>query len=221
MFLTTELFETSLVGSPLNALLKVRYPWEALAALDEFGRSLNGQAPPGSVHPTAIIEGVLYLEEGAQVGPHAYVSGPVYLGAGAKIGHGARVRGPVALGAGALIGHASEAKRSLLLDGAHAPHFNYVGDSVIGRGVNLGAGVKLANFRTIGSEVKVGGVSTGLRKFGAAVGDQVSVGCNAVLAPGTLVGKNSIIYALASVRGVIPPNTIVKHSPPLEQTPRL
>src|SRR5690606_6762830 len=138
----------------------------------ELGRSLVSAA--GDVHPTAVVEGPLYMARGAKVGPHAYLTGAVYLAEGAEVGHGARVRGPAVLGPGALIGHASEVKRSVLLGGAKAPHFNYVGDSVLGHDVNLGAGVKVANFKAFGDEVKVDGVATGLRKFGAAVGDGVS-----------------------------------------------
>src|SRR5690606_37844268 len=96
-------------------------------------------------------------------------------------------------------------------------HFNYVGDSVVGHDVNLGAGVKLANFKAFGDEVKISGAGTGLRKFGAAIGDGVSVGCNAVLSPGTIVGKGAIIYHGATVRGVVAARTVVKLRQALEE----
>src|SRR5690606_5406247 len=163
--------------------------------------------------------GPLVMEEGASIGPYAYLTGPVYLAEGAQVGHAAYLRGPVVLGPDAHVMHASEVKRSILLGGAKAPHFNYVGDSVVGHSVNLGAGVKLANFKTMGTEISVAGVATGLRKFGAALGDGVSIGCNAVLSPGTVVGPRSVIYNLASVRGLIPADTIVKHAPHLQQVP--
>lgn len=216
MLTTAELFERERVPEALRALLDVEFPWEVLALLDDFGRELQDRRQSGAVHPTAVVDGPLYMEEGAEVGPYAYLTGPVYMGRGAKIGHTAYVRGPVVLGPGAHLMHASEAKRSLLLGGAKAPHFNYVGDSVVGHDVNLGAGVKLANFKTMGTPIAVAGQATGLRKFGAALGDGVSIGCNAVLSPGTVVGKRSIIYNLASVRGVVPADTIVKYAPALQ-----
>lgn len=216
MLTTAELFELERVPQALRALLDVEDPWQVLALLDRFGDGVKDMRGPGTVHPSAVIDGPLFMEEGAEVGPCAYLTGPVYLAAGAKVGHAARLRGPVVLGPGAHVMHASEVKRSVLLGGARAPHFNYVGDSVIGHDVNLGAGVKLANFKTMGTPIAVAGRSTGLRKFGAALGDGVSIGCNAVLSPGTLVGKRTVIYNLAPVRGVVPADTIVKHAPPLD-----
>lgn len=224
MIKTSELFDLARAPAWLRELLEVEFPWQALERLDAFGADLHEQRRDakhaGTIHPTAVIEGPLVVEEGAEVGPYAYLTGPVYLAAGAKVGHAAHLRGPVVLGPGAHVMHASEVKRSLLLGGAKAPHFNYVGDSVIGHDVNLGAGVKLANFKTFGDEVKVAGQGTGLRKFGSALGDGVSIGCNAVLAPGTIVGKRSIIYHGATVRGVIPADTVVKLHPALEEVAR-
>lgn len=208
MLTTAELFDLGRVPPELRRLLDVDLPWEVLARLDELGASLVTN--DGDVHPTAVVEGPLFMAPGAKVGPHAFLTGPVYLAAGADVGHAARIRGPVVLGPEAHVGHASEVKRSLLLGGAKVPHFNYVGDSVVGHDVNLGAGVKVANFKAFGDEVVSGGVRTGLRKFGAAIGDGVSVGCNAVLAPGTLVGRRTIIYHGATVRGHVPANTVVK-----------
>ncbi len=219
MLSTGELFDLERVPAWLRELLAVEFPWQALAHLDAFGAGLTDAADAGKVHPSAVVEGPLVMEEGAEVGPCAYLTGPVYLARGAKVGHGAYLRGPVILGPNAHVMHASEVKRSILLGGAKAPHFNYVGDSVVGHSVNLGAGVKLANFKTMGTEIRVAGVATGLRKFGAALGDGVSIGCNAVLSPGTVVGPRSVIYNLASVRGLIPADTIVKHAPHLQQVP--
>lgn len=209
MVTTRELFDLEGLPAALLQLLDVEYPWEALARLDAFGKSLLDDRR-GSVHPTAIVNGPLYIAEGAEVGPYALLDGPVYLSQGAVVGHAAYLRGPVVLGPGAKVLHSSEVKRSILLAGAKAPHFNYVGDSVVGNHVNLGAGVKLANFKAFGDEVKIGGQGTGLRKFGSAVGDDVSIGCNAVLAPGTLVGRGTIIYHGATVRGLVPAGSIVK-----------
>lgn len=215
MFKTAELFDLQRVPAHLRALLDVEYPWQALALLDDFGGGLQDRRPEGSVHRSAVVDGTLYMEDGAEVGPCAYLTGPIYLAKGAKVGHAAYIRGPVVLGPNAHVMHASEVKRSILLGGAKAPHFNYVGDSVVGHNVNLGAGVKLANFKTMGTEINVEGAGIGLRKFGSALGDDVSVGCNAVLSPGTVVGQRTVIYNLASVRGVVPADTIIKYSPSL------
>lgn len=219
MFDPAELFDTTRLPSELAELLIGGMVWETLARLDVFGAAIRNELR-GSVHPTAIVEGRLTVMEGAEVGPYAYLTGPVYLFPGAKVGHGAYLRGPVVLGPGAHVGHATEVKRSVLLGGAKAPHFNYVGDSVVGHDVNLGAGVKLANFKTFGSEITVGGEGTGLRKLGAVLGDGVSIGCNAVLAPGTVVGPRTIIYHGATVRGVVPADSVVKYRSELEVTAR-
>ncbi|MFO7545313.1 MAG: hypothetical protein R6W77_07430 [Trueperaceae bacterium] len=219
MPLTAMLFDLERVPAPLRGLLETQHPWEILARLDAFGASLLDDRV-GTVHSTAIVEGPLVVEEGAEVGPYAHLTGPVYLAAGARIEHAARVRGPVVLGPGAKVGHASEVKRSVFLGGAKAPHFNYVGDSVIGHDVNLGAGVKLANTKTLGSEIVVAGVATGLRKLGSMLGDGVSIGCNAVLSPGTVIGKRTVVYDGADVRGVIGADLVVKHRSALEEAPR-
>ena len=219
MLKTAELFDLSRVDAPLRELLEVAYPWEVLARLEAFTREMSHDVR-GEVHPTAIVEGAVYLAEGAVIGPHAYVKGPVWIGEGAAVGHGAYVRDGAVIGPRAKVGHASEVKRSLLLAGAAAPHFNYVGDAVLGHGVNLGAGVKLANLKAIGRNVSVGEVDTGLRKFSAAVGDDVSIGCNAVLTPGTLIGPRTTVYSGAVLRGVLPADSVVKLRQTLEQTPR-
>lgn len=205
---TAELFDLLRVPDEFRPLLEGEEPWSALARLDEMGNTIVDA--PGEVHPTAVVDGTLYMAQGAKVGPHAYLTGSVYLAEGAEVGHAARLRGPVFLGPGAKVGHSSEVKRSLFLGGAKAPHFNYVGDSILGHDVNLGAGVKVANFKAFGDEIVSGDVATGLRKFGAAVGDGVSIGCNAVLAPGTLVGRDTVIYYGASVRGHVPAGVVVK-----------
>jgi bifunctional UDP-N-acetylglucosamine pyrophosphorylase/glucosamine-1-phosphate N-acetyltransferase len=214
-----DLFDVDAVAEELRHLLDVHRPWEVLAQIDAFCDALV-DLRAGTVHPSAVVEGTVYLDEGAIIGPHAYVKGPSWIGRGAEVGHGAYLRGYVVLAPGARVLHASEVKRSLLLEGARAPHFNYIGDSVLGREVNIGAGVKLANFKAFGDEIGVAGESTGLRKFGAALGDGVSIGCNAVLAPGTVVGARSVVYHGATVGGVVASDTVVKLRQVLEQAPR-
>ena len=203
------LFRLDDMPAELAVLLQVERVWQVLEKLDEFGPRIGRHVHSG-LHSSAVVNGALFMAEGAEVAPYAMIEGPVWLGPGAVIGHGALVRGPAVLMAAARVGHASEVKRSILLPGARAPHFNYVGDSVLGRDVNLGAGVKIANFKTFGDSIKMDGEETSLRKLGAAVGDHVSIGCNAVLSPGTIIGARTIIYNGALVRGSIPADTVVK-----------
>ena len=207
-----ETFDLARIPAAWRPLFDEDPPWAVLARLDAFFEAWSGGEADvlGAVHPTAVVEGAVRLDEGARIGPHAHVVGPAWLMAGAEVGHGATVRGGVLLGPDAKVGHASEVKRSIFLEGAKAPHFNYVGDSVLGRGANLGAGVKLANLKTTAGGVVMAGWATGLRKLGSWVGDGVSVGCNAVLAPGTVIGAHSVVYAGAMVRGVVPARSLVK-----------
>jgi len=215
-----ELFDLSRVPEAWRGLFDVETPWVALERLDALLAHLVDRRA-GEVHPSAIVEGPVVLEAGARIGPHAYVEGPAWIMAGAQVGHGATLRGGVLLGPKAKVGHVSEVKRSVFLAGAQAPHFNYVGDSVLGHGVNLGAGVKLANLKVVRGGIVVAGVATGLRKLGALVGDGASIGCNAVLAPGTVVGRDTVVYNGATVRGVVPARSIVKLRPTLEVVARL
>jgi len=212
-----ELFSIEGLPTELRSVLEVEHPWEVLEAIDAFTVSLEDDRC-GKVHPTAVLEGPVFLAKDAVVGPHAYVRGPSWIGSGCEIGHGACIRGRVVLCPGALVGHATEVKRSVFIPNAKAPHINYVGDSVLGRNVNLGAGVKIANVSALGEPISLGDVT--LRKFGSALGDDVSVGCNAVLAPGVIVGKRTIIYPGAIVRGQVGADSIVKFKPQYETVQR-
>lgn len=197
------------IPEAFKPLFAVKQPWDILAKLDDFLATIMDNRQ-GDIHPTAVIDGPLHLAKGASIGPHVYIDGPAWIGEGATVKHAAYFRKGVVLAAGAEIGAKTEIKHSLFLPGAKAAHLNYVGDSVIGADVNIGAGVKLANFKADGSFIRVEDIETGLRKFGSIVGDDVSVGCNAVLTPGTVVGANTIIYNCAVLRGVVPSNSIVK-----------
>lgn len=163
------------------------------------------------------------IGEGTLIEPGVLIQGPCIIGKRCIIRHGAYLRGNVILGDGCQIGHSAEIKHSILFDGAAATHFVYVGDSILGHLANLGAGVKCANLRLDREEVKAfwkgKKVPTGLRKFGAIVGDRVQVGCNAVLNPGTLVGRESFAFPLANVHGEIPPRSQIseKGVGPIEQ----
>ncbi|TDO26141.1 bifunctional UDP-N-acetylglucosamine pyrophosphorylase/glucosamine-1-phosphate N-acetyltransferase [Kribbella sp. VKM Ac-2527] len=172
----------------------------------------------GFVSPDAYLpDGPIYIGEGASIEAGACLTGPTYVGPGATIRHGAYARTPCVLLEGSLLGHASEAKNSLLLASAKAAHFAYVGDSILGRDVNLGAGTKLSNVKISAPHENIildfGGerIDTGLRKFGAILGDGIQIGCNAVLSPGTLVGPRSRIYPGVVLRkGFYPSDTIIK-----------
>ena len=214
-----ELFDLARLPRPWRDLIDPQAPWTALARMDALLADVPDRLE-GEVHPTSVIEGPVWLEPGARIGPFAFVQGPAWIMPGAQVGHAAMLRGGVLMGPRSTVGHASEAKHALLLGGAKVPHFNYVGDSVIGHDVNLGAGVKLANLRVVRGGVKVAGVATGLRKLGAILGDGVSIGCNAVLAPGTVVGRDTIVYDGATLRGVLPARSIVKLRPVLEVVER-
>jgi UDP-N-acetylglucosamine diphosphorylase / glucose-1-phosphate thymidylyltransferase / UDP-N-acetylgalactosamine diphosphorylase / glucosamine-1-phosphate N-acetyltransferase / galactosamine-1-phosphate N-acetyltransferase len=152
----------------------------------------------------------------AKIGPHAYIEGPAWIGEEVEVGHSAYIRGGVVLAPKAKVGAKTEVKRSLFLYAAKAPHLNYVGDSILGTKVNLGAGVKLANFNNMGTNIKIDGHATGLRKLGAMLGDEVTLGCNAVTVPGTIIGPRSTVYNCVMVRGVIPADSIVKLRQDLE-----
>ncbi|MCA9938296.1 MAG: hypothetical protein KC418_06620 [Anaerolineales bacterium] len=201
--------------------------WHALPQLAHHVRRLtqDRQTILGQVMPGAFLgDRPLYIAPDARIEPGAYVEGPAYIGPGVVVRHGALVRENVIMLGGSLLGHASEAKNSLFLPHAHAPHFNYVGDSILGGGVNLGAGTKLSNLAMNSRKdpvtgkrptvrVLIAGIwyDTGLAKIGAILGDGVQTGCNAVLNPGCLVGRGSMIYANLSLRkGYYPPDTLVK-----------
>jgi NDP-sugar pyrophosphorylase family protein len=203
------------------------YVWQALpqikrhvARLTAGERRIDGTVMPGAWLGDAPI----VIEAGAVVEPGAYVIGPAYIGAGAVVRHGAYIRENVILLAGSTLGHASEAKNALFLPGAAAPHFAYVGDSILGHRVNLGAGTKLSNLGIMSAKDAVTGkrptiklliddveYDTGLSKFGAILGDDVQTGCNVVLNPGCIVGPRTLIYANVSLRkGYHPADAIVK-----------
>lgn len=161
------------------------------------------------VHPGAFITGAVFVGEGAIIEPTAFIQGPCYIGPEAEIRHGAYIRGNVYVGKKAVVGHTSEVKGSVLFDHAKAAHFAYVGDSILGYNVNLGAGTKLANLKLRGSEVSFihpdTGVrtQTGLRKFGAILGDECETGCNSVLSPGSLLLPHTAVMPTFHYRGTL------------------
>ena len=187
------------------------YPWEIIAHLGEFIASVIKNGPDGYER---LSENVL-IGKNAKISPSAYIEGPAIIGHGCDVRHGAVIRGCVLLGEGCVLGNSSEIKNSIMMDGAHAPHFNYIGDSILGKKAHIGAGVICSNLRSDGKNVTVRTeraemINTGLRKLGAILGDNAEIGCGAVLCPGTIVGKNTTIYPLTMARGIYPRDSIVK-----------
>ncbi len=159
----------------------------------------------------------IIIGPGTVVEPGAFIRGPVIIGKNTEIRQGAYIRGDCLVGDGCVVGHTTELKGSILLDGAKAAHFAYVGDSILGKQVNLGAGTKLANLKMIPGSVRVRAdgksYDTGRRKLGAIVGDHTETGCNSVLSPGTFIGRNSLVYPCVTVPGgYYADKTIIKPS---------
>lgn len=152
----------------------------------------------------------------------ASILGPAIIGEGSEIRQGAYIRGNVIIGKNCVIGHASEVKNSIVMNNSNVPHLNYVGDSIIGENVNIGAGIILANFKagakdeTVFVKNKNKKINTGLRKFGAIIGDNTNIGCNSVLNPGTMIEKNVLIYPLSLISGYIKSNSVIKNIPNLQ-----
>jgi len=190
--------------------------WEALRKLSVYLEKMTLGKIECEIPKTAhlVNPSQISIGPGSTVEPGAYIEGPVILGPNTTVRQGAYIRGFVVTGEGCIIGHVTEVKHSIFLNHAAAAHFNYVGDSILGNGVNLGAGVKLANFRLDHAPVtffhRGNKVVTGLAKFGAVLGDGAQLGCNAVTSPGTLMGPRSLCRPCASVRGVVAAKTVYK-----------
>lgn len=202
----------------------VTHVWEVLTRLAAYIDARLEPALLGTVMSGAWVGDRVYLAPGSVVEPGAMIKGPAIIGAGTVIRQGAYVREYCLIGEKCVIGHATEIKGSIMLNGSQAPHFNYVGDSVLGNKVNLGAGTKLSNLKNDHGPISVllDGVrhSTGLRKLGAIAGDGVCTGCNSVTSPGTLIGPHSLVYPNVVVRGTVPGHSIVKLQQAVQIAPR-
>ena len=193
-----------------------QYPWEPLAKLENYLQlqklgTIKIEVPSSAylINPSLISIG-----DGTVIEPGAYIQGPCIIGKNCTIRHGAYIRGDVVIGDSCVIGHDTEVKHSIFLNDSSAAHFNYVGDSIIGNKVNLGAGVKCANLRLdhqpICIVVQGEKINTHLSKLGAIIGDSAQVGCNCVLNPGTILGRNSFCFPCLNVYGFIPEGAKVK-----------
>ena len=196
------------------------YPWEALSKIRSFIKANLRPALKNRSGGDVWIGSDVFIGQGTVVEDGAMIKGPAIVGRNCQIRHNAYIRDDVLIGDGCVIGNSCELKNALLFNDCQVPHFNYVGDSILGHKAHLGAGAVLSNFKSTRSNVKVEidgqPLDTGLRKFGALLGDNVDVGCNAVLNPGSIVGRGSIIYPCTNWRGVLPANRIVKNRGSLE-----
>lgn len=192
------------------------YAWEALGKLNQFleDQELGKIECPVPEGVILVNPQLISIGKGTIIEPGAFIRGPCLIGRDCEIRHGAYIRGSVLIGNRCLVGHDTELKSSIFLDDVHAAHFNYVGDSILGNRVNLGAGVKLANLRLDSGIVQVVDngqkISTHLKKMGAILGDDTQLGCNAVTNPGTVTGKGVFCYPCTVVSGYIPPQAKVK-----------
>lgn len=187
------------------------HPWEALSGLKDFivglGKSLDCQ------EYEEISDGV-WVHKSAKIAPTAYLGAPCIVGENSEVRHCAFIRGSALIGCGCVVGNSTELKNVILFDGVQVPHYNYVGDSILGYKAHMGAGSITSNVKSDKTPVTVKGdgaeIKTGLKKLGALLGDYTEVGCNSVLNPGTVTGRNVTVYPLSCVRGVIPENSILK-----------
>lgn len=185
------------------------YPWQALAGIKDFicalGNSLGGDYN--------LISPNVWVHKTAKVAPTAYIGAPAIIGAGTEVRHCAFIRGSALVGEGCVVGNSTELKNVILFDGVQVPHYNYVGDSILGYKAHMGAGSITSNVKSDKTLVTIKcqpPIATNLKKVGAFLGDFAEVGCNSVLNPGTVIGRRSSVYPLSSVRGVVPEDCIYK-----------
>ena len=190
----------------------VTYPWEVLPKIEEFIISLGKTLDKNEYEEKGEN---IWIAKSAKVAPTAYIAGPAIIGKNAEIRHCAFIRGKAIVGEGAVVGNSTELKNVILFNKVQVPHYNYVGDSILGYKSHMGAGSITSNIKSDKKLVIVKNdkeqIETGLKKFGAMLGDEVEVGCSSVLNPGTVIGKHTNIYPLSSVRGVVPEHSIYKN----------
>ena len=207
---TEALFDLSREGVG-EYLARFLYPWEALGGIGawirEYAATLSREEYD-EVAPSVLVS------KRARVAKTAYLGEGCIVEADAEVRHGAYVRGNAYIGKGSVVGNSTEVKNAILIARVQVPHYNYVGDSILGTGAHMGAGAIASNLKCDGSPVSVrtaeGRYPTGLRKFGTVLGDGAQVGCNAVLCPGSIVGRGSVVYPLVRLRGTVPAQTVQK-----------
>lgn len=189
----------------------LEYPWEALPSIKDFILALGPTLPEDEFdHPSEDV----WIAKDAKIFPSAYIGGPCIIDHGAEVRHCAFIRGSAIVGKNCVVGNSVELKNVVLFDNVQTPHYNYVGDSILGYRAHMGAGSITSNVKSDKTLVVVRcgaeRFATGLKKFGAILGDNVEIGCNSVLNPGSVVGRRSSVYPTSSVRGVVPEDSIFK-----------
>lgn len=205
-----ELYDLShTLAAPL--LEKFTYPWEALPQIGKFIVELGNTLSEEEYEKRG--ENV-WVAKDAKIAPTAFINGPAIIGKGTEVRHCAFIRGNALVGDGAVVGNSTELKNVILFDKVQVPHYNYVGDSILGYKAHMGAGSITSNVKSDKKLVVVktpeGNIETGIKKFGGMIGDNVEIGCGTVVNPGSVVGRNSNIYPLSMVRGFVPANSIYK-----------
>lgn len=202
-------FSHSLAGERLQC---AEMPWEALAQISAWICEIGAALDPAEYEERSPQ---VWVHRSAHIAPTAYLGAPCIVGPETEVRHCAFVRGSALIGAGCVVGNSTEIKNAILFDHVQVPHYNYIGDSILGYGAHLGAGAVTSNVRSDKRPVVVhglaGDVETGRKKVGALVGDGVEIGCNSVLNPGTVIGRRTSVYPLTCVRGEIPADCIVKN----------
>ncbi|MGN0383524.1 MAG: UDP-N-acetylglucosamine pyrophosphorylase [Eubacterium sp.] len=189
-----------------------KYPWEILPYIGDFIRELGPMLPEDEY---ARLADDVWVAKDAVIYETAYLHGPLIIDHEAEIRQSAFIRGNAIVGRNSVVGNSTELKNVILFNNVQVPHYNYVGDSILGYRAHMGAGSITSNVKSdktlVGVKTSFGTIDTGLKKFGAMLGDYVEVGCNSVLNPGTVIGRNTNIYPLSSVRGIVPANSIYKN----------
>ena len=188
--------------------------WSAVGRIAGYLKELLQPGIQGTVHPGAVVGPEVRIGAGTVVEAGAVIKGPAWIGENCQIRPGCYIRENVIVGDGVVMGNSSEFKNCLLFDGCEVPHFNYVGDSILGYKAHLGAGAILSNVRLDRREVVVRNgaehIPTGLRKFGAIIGDLAEIGCNSCINPGSIIGRRSVVYPLSNFAGILPADSILK-----------
>ncbi len=214
MFEPADLFDLNQTGHAA-IFADCKFAWDALKKIEGYLAANLKPALHNTCDGRAFIGEQVFIGEGTVVEDGVMIKGPAIIGKNCRIRHNAYLRENVIIGDDCVVGNSTEIKNSLLFNYAITPHYNYVGDSILGHKVHLGAGVKISNFKMFPGNIEVekDGVpfDTGLRKFGALLGDGVEIGCNAVLNPGSIVGRGAVIYPNVFWRGILPANMIAKN----------
>jgi NDP-sugar pyrophosphorylase family protein len=219
MFKPADLFDLS--QSEHAAIFEgCEYAWDALKRIQAYLAANLKPALRNRCDGVAFISERVFIGEGTVVEDGAMIKGPAIIGRNCEIRHNAYIREQVIIGDNCVVGNSCEVKNSILFNKAGAPHFNYIGDSILGYKAHLGAGVKISNVKLVCGNVKVEAdgkmLDTGLRKFGALLGDHADIGCNAVLNPGSIIGRNSVVYPNTNWRGILAANMIAKNKAGVE-----